>query len=127
MSDRESLSGDDKVFSEDFCKRCPNFIAAVLRDLDYNEAHAMELGLLGTLAAVGWHLGYHDFVAYGTAFLLAVMFGLGNTFLHAVGPKMRGKLERNAIARKMIRMNPWYFLLVYMASAGVTTGILTVL
>lgn len=108
------LKGEDYVFET------PPWWAVgplkrVLMDLTYNEVHAMELGLVGVLAGVGWWYGLHEMVAVFTVGAIGIAFGL------------RRLPESKPIAARVIRMEPWYFSLVYVVSAVLASGVLEVL
>lgn len=78
----------------------------VLEDLTYNEVHSALLGLVGTLAGVAFRTGYESVAAGFTVCVVLVAFGL-----------RRYGGDRTAIARRVIRREPWYFLAVYVLTA----------
>ena len=105
MANDDSLAGEDYVFEEESLERLPGFARRVLNDLTYREAHAVELGLLGILAAVGIHLGYATLVVFGSGFLLAIMFGIEERYLRLLLRERADgflcKCEGNLIARRI--------------------------
>lgn len=104
MSD-QSLDGEDYVI-EAAPSWVPTFLAAVLEDLTYNEVHAAELGLAGFLAGFGVHLGYSQEVGALSLALVGTAFGL------------RRLPETGQVSGRVIRREPWYFLVVYVATAA---------
>lgn len=102
--DRVPLKGTDYLLAD-----VPEWVPYPLRqwalDLTYDEAHAMLLGLVGTLAGIGWQAGMREVVAGITVALVATAFGL-----RAAPPSV-------PIAGRIVRREPWYFTTVYVACA----------
>lgn len=113
MGSDSGLTGDDQPT-----------IRGWWEDLTYDEVHSMELGLLGIFAAVAIHLGYIDVAVYGSILLIAIAFGVCQSIIRRVLPgelRERCKSEcKTAVARKIIRAEPWYFTTVFIVSSVVT-------
>lgn len=90
-------------------------------ELTYNEAHAMLLGLLGILAPIAIELGFTSLAVYGSLFLIAIPFGIEEavlkTILRSRGEGAAERCRRSPIGRRLLRIEPWYFLTVYILSA----------
>lgn len=107
------MSGADHVFSTR-PRWAVGPLGALVAGLTYNEVHAMELGLVGVLAGVGWFYGLHEVVAAFTVAAIGIAFGL------------RRIPESRPVAARVIQREPWYFSLVYIGSAVLSSGVLEV-
>lgn len=82
--------------------------------ITYNEVHAMELGLVGVFAGMGYGVGMENEALMLSGILMLVAFGMESI-------KLGDSLEPNmAIATK--QHEPWYFTCSYILSFG--TGLI---
>ena len=108
MSDRRPLSGSDYVFPGPLPRWLPAFLRRFLYDLRYDELHAAELGLVGAAAGVGVWSGSAGAAAAFSLVLFAAAFGLRRADPDGPVPW----------ASRVLRREPWYFVVVYAASAA---------
>lgn len=124
MANDEALAGEDYVFEEESLERLPGFARRVLADFTYREAHAVELGFLGILAAAAVHLGFASLAVFGSGFLIAIAFGIEERYLKAIlgerGERVCERARNGRVARRMLRLEPWYFTTSFIANASVT-------
>lgn len=85
---------------------------APLEDLTNAEAHAVSLGLVGAILGIGWEAGLERGAAGLALTLVAIVFGL------------RRSSRPRAIAHKVVRREPWWFLASLTASFAVTVLLL---
>ncbi|MFD1515101.1 hypothetical protein [Halomarina rubra] len=106
---RKPLHGDDYVF-DDPPAWLPTPLQKVAGDLIYDEAHALELGLVGIPLGIALTLGY-DRLAIGTLIaLITIAFGL------------RAAPNSLPIASRTVQKEPWYFLIVLIGSMTLAAG-----
>lgn len=88
----------------------------------YDEAHTAILGLTGTLAAVAVHLGWVTLAVLGTGFLLAIVFGIEERYLRLLGERGERAVKacQRTKARRLLRIEPWYFVGSFIASGSAT-------
>jgi len=108
VSDRRPLSGSDYVFPGPLPRWLPAFLRRFLRDLQYDELHAAELGLVGAAAGVAAWAGMYAAVVGFSLAVFGVAFGLRRADPEGSIPW----------ASRVLRREPWYFVVVYAASAG---------
>ena len=107
---RKPLRGDDYVFDEP-PRWLPGPLRKVAGDLIYDEMHALELGLVGIPLGIALALGYST-LAIGTLIaLVGIAFGL---------KKAPNDLP---VAGRVVRREPWYFLLVLVTSSTFAAGV----
>lgn len=79
----------------------------LVREVTVTEAHSALLGLVGVLAGAGFRLGFVQAVGGFTVCVVTIAFGLR---------KLSG--DRIPVAVRVVRREPWYFLVVYVATAA---------
>lgn len=108
------LKGSDYVFSGEVPRWLPGPLARVVRDLTYNEVHAMLLGLIGLPLGVAWTtagvVGRLGVVAVGV--LLAVIALV--------------RIPDRTIAAKLVARETWYFSGVFVLSGALGWGVAAV-
>lgn len=112
--DSSRLSGDDLVWGGSPPEWLPGPLQRVGGDLTYDEAHAMLLGLVGVLAGAGWFFGWQGAVQAFTVAVVTLAFGL------------RAAPDDLPIAGRLVRREPWYFLVVYIGSIAASYWALVV-
>lgn len=115
MPDDSRLSGDDLVWGGSPPEWLPTPLRRVAGDLTYAEAHAMLLGLVGTLAGAGWFFGWRSAAQAFTVAVTTLAFGL------------RAAPNDLPIAGRLVRREPWYFFVVYIASLTAAYWLLVVI
>lgn len=100
---------DEYPFRGTAAERLPESLRQWATDLTYTELHAMELGLLGVLAATGWHAGFRPPAVGFTVAAVAIAFGL------------RALPEPVPVAARVVRREPWYFTTVYVVTTLLTS------
>lgn len=81
------------------------FSLPALGRVTYTEAHSAELGAIGLFAGIGWMTGFRPEVIAFTV----------PAFTLAVG--LRAAPASMPIAGKVIRREPWYFIVSYIVTA----------
>lgn len=132
MADQPSVGDEGE---ERFTKiEWPAFVPLPDWEITYNEWHAMELGVIpGITAGGGLLLELNQQVFYFTIALIAAA-GLIECWRSVVrlfsgreigpGPSEKeGEGEEEPHGRKVIKREPWYFLLVYGIAAAVTVTV----
>lgn len=81
----------------------------LVREVTYTEVHSALLGLVGILAGAGFRLGFVQAVGGFTVCVVTVAFGL-----------RRLSADSIPVAVRVVRREPWYFLVVYVTTAAGT-------
>ena len=86
--------------------------------LTYNESHTIILGMLGALASIAVHLNWVTLAVLGSGFLLAIVFGVEERYLRLLGERGERAINtcRSSKARRLLRIEPWYFIGTFLAS-----------
>lgn len=104
------LSGSDHPFEDStWPARLPPAAEAGIRDLTYDEIHAMELGLLGAPLTAFWFFG-GPFVDIFVGLIALILLGVALFKL----PHESGLFSR------LLSKEPWYFLVVFVVASLLT-------
>jgi hypothetical protein len=98
--------GDDYPYEDIDGEWLPGPVQVWVRDLTYNEIHAMELGFVGFMAGAGLRAGFTEAVAAFTIAVAGLAFGL------------RKAPDDAPVAQRVIKREPYYFLVVYVLSVA---------
>lgn len=113
MSDSDDpLRADDPVI-ENPPDWLPGPVYRWLADLTYREWHAALLGLLGVFVGAAWTAGFRPEAVGVTVATVGIAFGL------------RALPDNAPVAGRVIRREPWYFTVPFVATAVLAAFIAT--